>query len=100
MSLNNQQENLGHDLNQKYEQLLSKISKKTGVDDVDPLQEKTANRDDRLKQLYDASLQFKNQLANSRQTLRQLESQTNSFELRCSVSITHKYDSSRTLRFS
>ena len=45
------------DLNSKYDQLLAKISKK------DPACEQTDiqnNRDDRLKALYDTSLQFKN----------------------------------------
>lgn len=47
------------DLNSKYEQLLAKISKKDT--DQDPGQDDiTNNRDDRLKALYDTSLQFKN----------------------------------------
>lgn len=73
------------DLNSKYEQLLAKISKKKqGEDDGEaPQGDEGTNRDDRLKALYDSSLQFKNQLATSRQTLRQLETQTSNFELRC-----------------
>lgn len=43
----------------------------------------TLNRDDRLKQLYDKSLDFKNMLAQSRQTLKQIETKTNSFDQRC-----------------
>lgn len=43
----------------------------------------TYNRDDRLRLLYDRSLEFKNMLAQSRQTLKQIELQTNSFDQRC-----------------
>ncbi len=48
------------DLNQKYEQLLAKISKKDPECEQTEIQNK---RDDKLKALYDASLQFKNELA-------------------------------------
>jgi len=58
---------MASDLNEKYEQLLAKISKSKNVngDEEDEKSSQSesnrgSNRDDRLKALYDASLQFKN----------------------------------------
>ncbi len=69
------------DLNTKYEQLLAKLHKAS--DKLNEENSETMNRDDRLKQLYDKSLDFKNMLAQSRQTLKQIETQTQSFNSRC-----------------
>ena len=69
------------DLNSKYEQLLAKLHKAS--DKHNEENSETLNRDDRLKQLYDKSLDFKNMLAQSRQTLKQIENQTLSFSARC-----------------
>ena len=58
---------MASDLNEKYEQLLAKISKSKNMngDDEDDKScqsesNSSTNRDDRLRALYDASLQFKN----------------------------------------
>ena len=84
------------DLDDKYHELLAKINKQTRVADVGAqgadgdddeneanLEDPANGSNDQLKRLYDASVTFKNDLANLRGNIKSLNAKTNSYSSKC-----------------